>query len=127
MVELYFGVLFPASCPGPTPLPTTSNVHRSEERGDPTIKTIVNKTRRPLRIPLPRGKTLHLGPAGRGQVHPDALERPALQKLVKAGDIEVLDEGQGPAGADGRGSGRVQGSTQGVWSPANDRSRKGDR
>ena len=80
-----------------------------------------------MRIPLPRGKTLHLGPAGRGQVHPDALERPALKKLVKAGDVEVLDEGQNPAGVDGRDSGRVRGSTQGVWSSANDISRKGDR
>jgi hypothetical protein len=60
-------------------------------------------------------------------VHPDALERPALKKLVKAGDVEVLDEGKNPAGVDGRGSGRVRGSTQGVWSPANDISGKGDR
>ncbi len=60
-------------------------------------------------------------------MHPDALERPALKKLVEAGDIEVLDEGHHPTGSSDSGSGRVQGSKQGGWSPGSGMSRKGDR
>jgi len=88
----------------------------------------VNKTCKPLRIRLPHGKTLHLGPSASGPVHPDALERPALKKLLDAGDIEVLDEGKHSRGSGGRGAGQTPGATRGgVWSPANDISRKGDR
>lgn len=72
-----------------------SAIRRHGWRGR-TIKTIINKTRRPIRISLPRGKTLHLGPAGQGQVHDDALERPALKKLIAAGEVEVIDENDHP-------------------------------
>lgn len=102
-------------------------MHGSTERGGPAIKTIVNKTRRPLRIPLPRGKTLHLGPSREGQVHPDALERPALKKLIDAGDIEVLGDGEHPSGTGDRGSGPVHDSTHGRRSRVNDALHKGDR
>lgn len=64
------------------------------------MKTIVNKTPRPIRIQLPRGKTLHLGPTRTGQISDDALEHEAVRKLLKAGDIEVVGEEQTP-GASG--------------------------
>lgn len=60
--------------------------------GDTPIRTLINKTRRPVKIPLPGGKTLFLGPSRRGQVQDDTLERPAVKKLIEAGEIEVLDE-----------------------------------
>jgi hypothetical protein len=60
------------------------------------MKTIVNKTTRPLRVPLPGGKTLHLGPKKSGQIADLAADHPALRKLVDAGDIQI----QGEAGAD---------------------------
>ncbi len=56
------------------------------------MKSVINKARKPLRVPLPGGKTLFLGLNGRGQVPDDALTRPAFKKLVKAGEIEVLDD-----------------------------------
>lgn len=56
------------------------------------MKTIRNKTSRPLRVPLPRGKTLHLGPRKEGQVATHDIDHPPLQKLVGAGEIEVLGE-----------------------------------
>lgn len=56
------------------------------------MRTIVNKTGRALRVPLPGGKSLFLGPGARGQVSPGALERPAFRKLVEAGEIELLSE-----------------------------------
>jgi hypothetical protein len=59
------------------------------------MKTIKNKTNRPLRVPLPRGKTVHLGPAKSGQISTEAAEHPGLKKLVEAGDLEILDEGDG--------------------------------
>jgi hypothetical protein len=90
------------------------------------MPTILNKTNRPLKIALPRGKTLHLAPSGRAQVHDDTLERPAFKKLVEAGTVEVLAEGDArPVGPD-RGPGRVHDSTHGHGSAPN-MPRKGDR
>ena len=54
---------------------------------------ITNKTRKPLRLPLPGGKRLFLGPGKTGQVSPKALEHPLLVKLLEAGDIETTAEG----------------------------------
>jgi hypothetical protein len=85
----------------------------------------VNKSRKPLRISLPGGKTLHLGPAGSGQVQDDALERPQLKKLIDAGEIEVLGEG-GPAGAGDTTSSQPRRSTQG-HPPSKVVKRRGDR
>jgi len=59
------------------------------------MKTVMNKTSTPLKLPLPRGKSLHLGPRQTGQIRDEATEHPALKKLVDAGKIEVMDgEGQ---------------------------------
>ena len=56
------------------------------------MKSVINKTRRAIRIPLPGGKTLFLGLAGRGQVPDGALDRPAVRKMIEAGEIEVLEQ-----------------------------------
>ena len=71
------------------------------------MKIIKNKTNRPLRVPLPRGKTVHLGPGKSGQVTTEAAEYAGLKKLVDAGDIELTDEseGGGAGGAGGAGGG----------------------
>ena len=67
------------------------------------MKTVTNKTRKPLSVPLPRNKTLHLGPGKTGQISSEAAEHPQLRKLVDAGEIEVFDGGPGPSGAVGGG------------------------
>jgi len=64
------------------------------------MKEIRNLTQTPLRVPLARGRVLHLGPARTGQVSDDALEYPAFRKLVEAGSIEVLHEGRAESFAD---------------------------
>jgi len=66
---------------------------------------ITNKTNRPLRVPLPGGKKLHLGPGKTGQVTPKALDHPPLKKLVDEGELEVAVGGRHPSGngADGGG------------------------
>ncbi|HEX6199876.1 MAG TPA: hypothetical protein VF150_06390 [Thermoanaerobaculia bacterium] len=58
------------------------------------MKEIRNATNGPLRVPLPRGKVLHLPPRQVGQVAPAALEHPPFQKLVEEGKVEVLGEGE---------------------------------
>ena len=58
------------------------------------MPTISNKTHLPLRVPLPGGKTLHLGPGKTGQISPKAIEHSGLKKLVEAGKIEITDEHQ---------------------------------
>lgn len=68
------------------------------------MKTIVNKTPLPLRVPLPGGKVLHLGPNKSGQVADGAVEHNGLKKLLDAGKIEIQGEGQGSATGDGGGS-----------------------
>jgi hypothetical protein len=70
------------------------------------MKTIRNTTTGPLRVPLPRGKVLHLGPRKTGEIATAAADHPPLKKLVEEGKIEILGEGehhhqgqaQGPSG-----------------------------
>jgi hypothetical protein len=54
---------------------------------------IINKTQKPLSLPLPGGKKLFLGPGKTGQVSLKALEHPPLIKLLEAGDIETTEGG----------------------------------
>lgn len=54
--------------------------------------TIRNVTTRPLRVPLPGGRVLHLGPGHTGQVPDDALDSPSFRVLVERGAIRVLGE-----------------------------------
>jgi hypothetical protein len=58
------------------------------------MKTVVNKTRKPIKIPLPQGKALHLGPGKTGQVRDDAVERTALKKLIDAGEVQIVEGGE---------------------------------
>lgn len=64
------------------------------------MKAITNKTRKPIKVSLPDGKFLHLGPGKTGQIADRATELPSVKKLVTAGDIEIVDEGAAtPSGA----------------------------
>ncbi len=65
------------------------------------MAAVTNKTAKPLSIPLPRGKTLHLGPRKSGQISSHDLEHPALRKLVDAGAIEIVAEDSGSGGGGG--------------------------
>ena len=57
------------------------------------MKTIVNKTGRPLRVSLPGGKVLHLGPRKSGQIADNAAEHASLRKLIEEGTLEIQGEG----------------------------------
>jgi hypothetical protein len=58
------------------------------------MKTVINKKKAPIRVPLPQGKTLHLGPLKSGQIRDEAAEYEKLKKLVAAGDIEIVEGGE---------------------------------
>ena len=70
------------------------------------MKTIVNRTRRPLKIKLSQGRVLRLGPSKEGQIATHDAERESVQRLVEADEVEIIDEGsrgtgrgsKGPAG-----------------------------
>lgn len=55
------------------------------------MKEIRNTTTRPIRVPLPGGKTLFIGPSQVAQIATKAAEHPGVQKLVAEGAIEILD------------------------------------
>ena len=56
------------------------------------MKTILNKTYRPLKIIFAGGKVLHLGPGKSGQIPDAALEQKSVQALLRATTIEVLGD-----------------------------------
>ena len=76
------------------------------------MKHVRNTTRLPLRVPLAGGKTLFLAPRGTGQVSDDAVERAAFKKLLEAGSVEVIGDGQGGS-ASGEAGPTPRESTQG--------------
>ena len=55
------------------------------------MKTILNKTHEPLRVALPRGKTLHLGPGQSGHIANEHLAHKPVKRLIDAGKVEVQD------------------------------------
>ena len=74
-----------------------------------------NETEKPIRVPLGKGKVLHLGPGKSGSVLRPATERPAFVRMVERGDISVRsesdapsDEGRGGADADGQQPSSIQ-------------------
>lgn len=63
------------------------------------MKTIRNLTLKPIKVPLPGGKSLRLGPKADGMVHDKATQHGAVVRMVEAGSIEVLggsSAGHGP-------------------------------
>jgi hypothetical protein len=53
---------------------------------------VTNKTNKPLSVPLPGGKKLHLGPGKTGQVAANAVDAAAVKKLVEAGAIDISQD-----------------------------------
>ena len=53
---------------------------------------ITNQSKKPLSIPLPGGKKLFLGPGKSGQINWKAADRPAVQKLIKSGEVSISRE-----------------------------------
>lgn len=80
------------------------------------MTAISNKTPRPVSVPLPGGKTLHLGPGKTGQISAKAVEDSQLKRLIAAGEIEIVEEDSRPTGGPGggrRGRSSIFGHTSG--------------
>ena len=60
-------------------------------------KMIVNKTLGSLKVPLPRGKSLHLGPNQEGHISPYDADHPPLKELIEAGKVEITDDSDNEA------------------------------
>lgn len=67
------------------------------------MRSVTNKTNKPIAVPLPRGKLLRLGPRKTGQISSDDLDHPPLKKMAEAGEIEIHEEGHSPQGGGGGG------------------------
>ncbi len=67
------------------------------------MPTVSNKTRMPVSVPLPGGKTLHLGPGKTGQISPRAAENSQLKRLVEAGELELVGADERPSAGPGGG------------------------
>lgn len=91
------------------------------------MPTIVNKTPRPLKVPLGGGKTLFLGPAKSGQVTDAALEHPGLRKMLDTGDIQIEGGGGDGASQGGGDSGIGHGDAHGKQRGTNVHRRGGQR
>ena len=89
------------------------------------MKTIINKTRRPLAIKLSRGKVLRLGPSKEGQIATQDADLASVKTLVDSGDVAIFDEaGQTGTGTGVDSAGRL--NTRGHH-PAVGMSKRGDR
>lgn len=53
------------------------------------MRTVKNLSASPLRIPLPGGKTLHLGPGKSASIRDSAADHPGLKKLCDDGQVEL--------------------------------------
>jgi hypothetical protein len=72
------------------------------------MKTIRNRTLAPIKVALPGGKTLYIGPKKTGQVSDQATERPSFRRLVENEQIEIVGEERGSASeTDGGGTGQT--------------------
>ena len=67
------------------------------------MTAVSNKTQKPLSVPLPGGKTLHLGPGKTGQISAKAVDDPRLKKLIDAGAIEIVGDDSRPTAGPGGG------------------------
>jgi len=82
------------------------------------MPSLNNKTQKPLSIPLPGGKTLHLSPGKTAQIAANAVGHAPIQKLVEAGEVEIIvDDSRATGGPGGGKKGRSMhgyGSTGGI-------------
>lgn len=89
------------------------------------MTTVSNKTKRPLSVPLPRGRTLHLGPGKTGQISSNEIEHLPLKKLVDAGELEIV--GEDPRPTDGVRGGKKSGAPLHGHTSGSGGRRSGDR
>ncbi len=58
------------------------------------MKTIRNKTHRPLKVHLSQDRVLHLGPGKEGQISTHDVDSRGVQHLLAESEIEIVGEGE---------------------------------
>ena len=86
---------------------------------------ITNKTKKPLKLPLPDGKRLFLGPGKSGQITAKYATHPPLVALIEAGEVE-LDDASSKHDSGSGGGATPSGGGQG-GAPSSNIRRTGDR
>ena len=89
------------------------------------MKTIRNLSPRPVAVPLPGGRKLHLNPNQSGEISAQAARHPPLLALVTAGELEI-GEGEQAHARSAAAGGAAHSSTTGFRQAAKS-SRRGDR
>jgi hypothetical protein len=89
------------------------------------MKTVRNLSPRPLAVPLPNGRKLHLGPSQTSEISAHAAKHPPLLALVTAGELEIGEAEHAHASSTASG-GAAHSSTRGFRQAAKS-SRRGDR
>ena len=95
-------------------------------RDEHAMATITNKTTKALSVSLPGGKRLHLGPLKSAEIGPKAVERPAVQELIEAGEVEIIDSQKRPRHGGG-GGGKGTPPTSGAHGQGSGIRQSGDR
>ena len=114
---------------GITPVSTESGEDHNFDPGcgySKGVMDILNKTPRPIKVPLPRGQVLRLGPRMTGQIAAKAAEFEAVKKLLEEGVIEIVGDG-GTKSTGGSASGGDTGPSQTGPSGGGAMRRSGDR
>ena len=57
------------------------------------MRTIRNRTPRPLKLSLHDDHALHLGPNKTGQLSDRDVERPSVRRAIERGDVELVGDG----------------------------------
>ena len=60
------------------------------------MKAIRNTTPSPLRVPLGRGRVLHLGPGQTGRIADEAVTTRGVRRLIESGAVTVFGDGGHP-------------------------------
>ncbi len=89
------------------------------------MRTIRNNSRKPLVVPLPRGKSLHLPPGKSGQISFQAADHPPVRRMIAEGDLELLGDESG-SGKVNAGNKSIHESTHG-HQPGSTSRQAGDR
>src|SRR5262249_58802510 len=79
--------------PRPSPVPCEC----CTDEGGRMSTTVRNTTPKPLSVPLPRGKILHLGPLKSAEIASDDAEHAGVKALVESGTLEIVAIGPGHA------------------------------
>ena len=72
---------------------------------------IKNTTRKPIKVPLPAGKSLFLGPNAIGQVSDKAVEHLEFKELLENGTIEMLVSGRSKTNSPSSTTGNISNSS----------------